>query len=143
MFYICMAVIIFAGIVFWDKNNVEQRKFFIAIAFAVLFLYAALRDPLYSGDLAGYVRKFDYYSTYSLKQMLSLYATSTKNPTYHMLGWLFSRILPYGQAWVAFLAAIYLGVVSYIVFTESKRPALSFIIFLSLSIMLSYNSNGL
>ena len=132
MLYACIALILFAGVIFCQGNKIGGKSAFVIFAFAVLFLYSALRDPSLSGDLKSYVSRFDGYSSYSFNQIISLYDSGIKSPTYHVLGWIFSRVFPYSQAWVAFLAAIYLIVVSVIIFTESEKPVLSYIMILSL-----------
>ena len=111
MLYACIALILFAGVIFCQGNKIGGKSAFVIFAFAVLFLYSALRDPSLSGDLKSYVSRFDGYSSYSFNQIISLYDSGIKSPTYHVLGWIFSRVFPYSQAWVAFLAAIYLIVV--------------------------------
>ncbi len=131
----------FAGIFLLKKDGNGKKAFAIAVGVA-LFLYAALRSPTYSGDVAGYVKKFNLYKQYSFVEMLELYSTDVKNPTYHLLGWFVSRAFDDAQWWLAFIGAIYAFAGSYVIYKESELPMISSIAWIALSFF-SFSLTGL
>lgn len=132
MYLICVAAIfIFAGI-FLPKNVKNGKQAFAVATGLLLFLYAALRSPNFSGDVAAYVTRFNAYKRYSLEEMLRLYTLNTKNPTYHLLGWFVSRVFNDAQWWLAFIGAVYAFCGVYIIYKESENPLLSVIAWLAL-----------
>lgn len=128
----CVAVMVLAGLLLLNPKIKNGRTIFIITAATILFLYSALRSQDFTGDVMAYTRAFNRYANYSFKQMLKMYTDGSKDPTFYLLGWLFSRIFPSMQLWLAFIALIYVGAVAKIIFTESKNPFLSFIMIVSL-----------
>ena len=142
MYLVCLvAIFIFAGI-FLPKNVKNGKQAFALATGVLLFLYAALRSPDFSGDVIAYVTGFNTYKRYSLEEMLRLYTLNTKNPTYHLLGWFVSRVFNDAQWWLAFIGAVYAFCGVYVIYKESENPLLSVIAWLSLGFF-SFSLSGL
>lgn len=142
MYLICVvAIFIFAGI-FLPKNVKNGKQAFAVATGLVLFLYAALRSPTFSGDVLSYVKKFDMYKRYSLGEMLQLYTLNAKSPTFYLLGWIFSRIFTDAQWWLAFIGAAYAFSGVYVIYKESENPLLSVLGWLALGFFM-FSLSGL
>ncbi len=142
--YILLFVVVFIfAWIFLSKKFLKNGKkaFLIAAGFA-LFLYAALRSKDYSGDVIGYVNKFNNYKNYSFEAMLKLYTTDIKNPTFHLLGWLIGRIFGDAQFWIAFIGAVYAFSGVFVIYKESESPLMSVIAWISLGFF-SFSLTGL
>ncbi|MBR6737918.1 MAG: EpsG family protein [Clostridia bacterium] len=131
MYLICLLVIVVFATIFLSKQ-LNSKKAFLVVAAIVLILYAGLRTPSYSGDVESYVNKFNTYKLFSFNEIINLYSANTKNPSFHFLGWLFSRVFDSAQLWLAFIGAVYVICTIHVIFKESESPLLSVIVLLAL-----------
>lgn len=142
MYLVLLVVIfIFAGLFLFKRIKGGKKAFLIATGFA-LFLYAALRSKAFTGDVERYVEYFETYKQYSFREILRLYTTEMKNPTYHFLGWLFSRGFNDVQWWLAFIGAMYAFTGVYVIYKESESPLISVIAWICLGFF-SFSLTGL
>ena len=131
MILACVALMVVFGLVQGSKNN-KNKIIYVVFCAAILFLYAALRNPKMNIDIPGYVKNYNQYVRYSFQQILQLFSSETKDPTYHMMGWLFSRVFSDAQYWIAFVGLIYIAAVAIVVLKESENPLISFILLIAL-----------
>lgn len=124
MYLLCFTLVFIFS--FFDAGFARKGKLaFVIVFFISLFLYAALRQADSYGDAMGYAKKFVHYSKYSFSEMLSLYNTSIKSPTFHLLGWIVSRIRNDAQIWLAFIGGLYAFCTSVLIYKESKNVTIS------------------
>lgn len=141
--YLVLLIVIFilAGI-FLPKKVKDGKKAFVVATGLALLVYAALRSKSFTGDVEQYVKYFDEYRQYSFREILRLYTNGIKNPTYHLLGWLFGRIFTDAQWWLAFIGAMYAFTGVYVIYKESESPLMSVIAWICLGFF-SFSLTGL
>lgn len=115
------------------REEEKQRKLFLFLTGLAIVLYMGLRDASVGSDTLGYIEKYRWYAQYSLNQILNLYRTDLKDPTYYAVGWLFSRIFSEPQFWLCFVSAVYISGVMLLVYRRSPAPLFSVFLFLCLS----------
>ena len=142
MYIACILTILASAAIFLPKDIKNGKTIFAIICALVLFIYAALRSPAYSGDVEGYIRKFNQYKGNSLIQMFQLYKTDIKSPTFHLLGWIWGRVFKNPQVWLAFIGGVYATSVMWTFYKESKDSLMSIIMFLALGFF-AFSLSGL
>ena len=133
MILVCIGAIFTFAYIFSIRGSKRGRIYFIVASGLILFLYAALRGVLPGTDMMGYIRRYNLYSTYSFEQIVSIFESEVKNPTFHMLGWGLSKIgFTHAQWWIAIIAGAYLIPTMIIIYKESPHPLISMVMFLAL-----------
>ena len=135
MYIVCLASLFVLAAIFLNGKINNGRLFFVLGAGIVVYLFAALRgyNPLVD-DVLSYIKRFETYSYYTFSEMMEIFGyDDIKSPFFHLTGWFFSRVLPYSQAWIAFIALLYVGAVVIVIKSESEHPVLSFVMFFALS----------
>ena len=142
IYELTVLAIVIIGVGF-HYGRAENKYKFIYVAMFMLFLLSALRSGIYSGDTIRYMRYYDRYASYSFNQMLELYKEGlTKDPTYHMTAWLFSRVFENSQWWIAFLSAIFCFAVGRLIYKKSLVPIVSIVMYITLGYF-SFSMTGL
>lgn len=117
---------------FCEQVKTNNIKPFLIISGLILFLYASLRAHNLQPDIPIYVNYFNKYATYDYQEITMIFSGTAKDPTFHFVGWLFSKVFINVQWWLAFIAGISLAVFCYLFYKESKNPILSVIGLISL-----------
>lgn len=143
MYLACIALISVFAYVF-AKNNVKKSNFwFLVFSGTILFFYVALRNILVGTDVDRYLNAYKKYQKYSFNEIIGIYnLDGQKDPTFYVLGWLFSQIFSGGQWWLAFIGGIYLSSVMIVIYKESVNPFISLLAFLSLGFF-TFSLSGL
>lgn len=123
------------------KSQEKRKNAIIFVSGIVLFLYAALRSPTIGTDTQGYINKYVHYAEYDFRTMWSI-LSKIKDPAYYMMGWIFSRIFPDPQWWLAAIAAVYIIPVMRFIQRYSRYPTISVLAFIALSYF-SFSLTGL
>lgn len=131
MILACVALMVIFGLMQGSEKN-KNKIIYVFFCAAILFLYAALRSPKMNIDIPGYVKNYNQYAGYSFQQILQLFSSETKDPTYYFLGWLFSRVFSDAQFWIAFIALIYIFTIAMVTFRESDNPLITFVLLIAL-----------
>lgn len=131
MILLCISGIFLFSLVF-PPTKKNGKKYLIITACAILFLYAALRAHNLQPDIPVYVNYYNKYAKLSFSRILTFFNGESKDPFYFLFSWLFSRIFPDVQWWLAFVALAYIIVAGRLIYTESESPLLSFLAFLAL-----------
>ena len=131
MILLCISGMFLCGWLFLPAKG-NGKKYFVISSCAILFLYAALRAHGLQPDIPVYVDYYNKYSKLSLIQILGFFGSDHKDPFYYVFSWLFSRIFPNAQWWLAFVALVYIIAFGVLVYRESENPILSFLAFLAL-----------
>lgn len=142
MFVIAVATICLGAYLLLELKVKNGKKYFCILTGAILFLYAALRGIDYTTDIQGYISSYQKYSTYSFQQILALYVSNIKNPSFYVVGWVLSRVFENPQWWLASIGAVYAFCGVYVIYKESENPLLSVIAWLSLGFF-SFSLSGL
>ena len=142
MFVFSVTTIFISGLLCLRKDIRNSKLYFVLISGVVLCLYSALRGHDLQPDIPSYVNFYDRYAEYSLSEILALYSSEIRDPTYYFTAWLFSRIFTNAQWWIAFVAAVYIVIALIIIYKESDNPLLSVLMIVSLG-YLFFILNGL
>lgn len=143
MYLACIALISVCAYVFSKSNVKKGNLWFLIFSGTVLFFYAALRNRLVGIDIDGYLKSYNKYQKYSFNEIIGIYnLDGQKDPTFYVLGWLFSQIFSGGQWWLAFIGGIYLSSVMIVIYKESVNPFISLLAFLSLGFF-TFSLSGL
>ncbi len=115
----------------------EKKDKIVAIVGAViLFFVAALRDKTVGIDTPGYVNHYKILASLdfeTLKEYILNNPDKYKDTTFYYTGWIFSRVFSNPQWWLSVIALIYIIAVGRLIYKESKQPAISWLVLVSLS----------
>lgn len=131
MILLCISgIFLFSWLFLQVKGN--GKKYLVVSACIILFLYAALRAHNLQPDIPVYVDYYNKYSKLSFEKIMSFFDSDHKDPFYYVFAWIFSRIFPNAQWWLAFVALAYIVAAGVLIYKESENPVLSFLAFLAL-----------
>lgn len=122
-------------------HAVTKRRYILICAGTLLFLYAALRGASVGTDTAGYIARYLSYAQYNFYSFWSILG-ELKDPGYQLSAWVFSKVFPDAQWWLAAVAAIYIIAVFRFINKYSPYPIFSILAFLALSYF-SFSLSGL
>ena len=132
MFVLCVGSIFVLAIMFLRKSVEHGKKYFLIFSGFLLCLYAGLRAQNLQIDIPTYVQMYEKYARYSFGQIIQLFSSEIRDPTYYFTAWLFSRVFTDAQWWLAVVGAFYIVVVCLVIYKESERPLISLLMVLSL-----------
>jgi|GEM_PF-3518715 len=95
-----------------------NRPVFLVLLTVVLLLFSGLRHKTVGVDTANYYGRF-YDFVYSDHAQALRLSSALKDSGYYMLNWYFSRVIPDGQIWIAFVSFVYILGVSLVCYWES------------------------
>lgn len=129
-YVVCVFIIIAAYVIVYNSSISYQAKIkvYVWICAVMLILLSALRGSTVGTDTAGYVRDYKAIHSYSFKDIFDLHST---NYGYYLLSKIFASIGAPVQLWLGFVATLYIGAISNLIYKYSIAPLTSYIIFLS------------
>lgn len=142
MFIFVFSSIFLSALLLLRKGVKNGKLYFLIFSGIVLCLYAGLRGHNLQTDIPTYVQMYEKYSRFSLRQIMTVFSSDMKDPTYFFTAWLFSRFFTDVQWWLAIVAAFYIIVVLVVIYKESEKPLMSLIMLLALG-YLSFVLSGL
>lgn len=142
MFIFSVSAIFVSGLFFLRRKIKNGKLFFLILSGIILCLYSGLRGHNLQPDISTYVKYYEQYAKYSLNEILALYSSEIRDPSYYFTAWLFSRLFINAQWWLAFVGAVYIVAVLFVVYKESENPLMSVLMIISLGYF-AFVLNGL
>ena len=116
--------LVLLGLVSRRYFGTANRPLFLALLFIVLLLLSGLRNKSVGVDTAAYVGRFQQISELNYSNA-KLWVEPYSDKTFYIVSWLFSRVIPNAQVWIAFISLIYLIGVAFVCYWESPDYAFS------------------
>ena len=132
MFVLVFSSILLSGLLLLRDSIKNGKLYFIVFSGILLCLYSGLRAQDLQTDIPTYVKMYESYSRFSFSQIVQLFSSEIRDPSYYFTAWLFSRFFTDAQWWLAIVAAFYIVVVLVVIYKESEKPLMSLIMLLSL-----------
>lgn len=132
MFIFSVSAIFVSGLFFLRRKIKNGKLFFLLLSGIILCLYSGLRGHNLQPDIPRYVQSYQQYAKYSFREIIALYSSEIRDPSYYFTAWLFSRLFTDAQWWLAFVGAVYIVAVLLVVYKESENPLMSVLMIISL-----------
>ena len=129
-------ICVFAILLLYVAIKGEKKgKIVAVIGMSILFVLSALRAEEVGIDVQNYLNMYKTVAKYnwtSLVDFISANSDNFKDTVYYYTGWLFSRFFDNEQWWLVAIALFYSIVVGRLIYKESKQPAISIVMLVSL-----------
>lgn len=128
-------LLLWGAVLLWIKPTRRKRLWFCIIAALQWILLSGLRAETVGADTVGYLRSFNEMKYTSLQRQLQLcwdylvHGAEAKDPGYGLLVKLFQYVSDNYQAFLFFVAAVFIISMTVWIYRNSAMPCLSFIIY--------------